>query len=193
MTDGVFTILNVEDDEGVLKAQSEILRYGGYVVLEAYTGEECIKIVGETKPDIVLLDVVLPDINGIEVCKRLKAEPGLTDLFILLISARQTDSALQASGLEAGADGYITKPISPEELLARVRLAERLKRSEDDLRAATRLLEDRVNERTRELEEMNDELHKEIAVRQHVEDELLRSRANLLAVVESSKDMILVG
>lgn len=186
----MFTVLNVEHDEEVLKAQTEVLTNGGYNVLEACNGEECIKIYRETKPDIILLDAVLPDINGIEVCKRLRAAPESTDLFILLISASQIYSGSEASALEAGADGCITKPISPEVLLAHVRLVERLMKSEEELRTATGLLEDRVNERTRELEEMNEELHKEIAVRQHVEDELLRSRANLLAVVESTKDMI---
>jgi PAS domain S-box-containing protein len=84
----------------------------------------------------MLLDVMLPDISGIEVCRQIKEDRNLEDIFIILTSGIQTSSEFQAEGLGGGADGYIVKPVSNKELVARVQSMERIKRAEDALRAS---------------------------------------------------------
>lgn len=87
------------------------------------------------KPDLILLDVILPDIDGFEVCRVIKADPELAECFVVMLSGTRTDSASQIAGLDGGADGYISRPIPNAELLARVRGLLRIKRAEDRLRA----------------------------------------------------------
>ncbi|MGD0231297.1 MAG: response regulator [Syntrophorhabdales bacterium] len=85
-------------------------------------------------PDIVLLDVMLPDMTGVEVCRQVKAEPGLQDTFVILVSGARVSSDYQAEGLTVGADGYIVKGITNREFLARIQSLVRIKRAEDVLR-----------------------------------------------------------
>src|SRR2546430_10357518 len=113
-------ILVVDDDPDILSFVSILLSSSGYEVVEASTGKECLRLVNEKKPDLILLDVILPDINGVEVCKLIKTNLALSDIFIINFSANRTSSSHQIEGLEAGADGYITKPFEPDELLARI-------------------------------------------------------------------------
>ena len=113
-------ILIVDDDEEVLFATSRIVKSGGYQVLEASTGSQCLELVRMHRPDLILLDVILPDIEGTALCRQIKADPTLADTFIILLSGKKTASDEQADGLNHGADGYISRPISNRELLARV-------------------------------------------------------------------------
>ena len=100
----------------------------------------------------------MPDINGIELCRRIKADPDLRSLFLVLLSSSQTSSGNQAVGLDAGADGYIARPIENRELLARVQSLLRIQQAEAALRQAHDKLEQRVQERTAELGEANEAL-----------------------------------
>jgi len=102
-----------------------------------------------------LLDVMLPDVNGVELCRRIKADPQLKFLFVVLLSASQTSSGSKVSGLDAGADGYITRPIENRELLARVQALLRIQQAEAALRRAHDELEARVTARTAELAQAN--------------------------------------
>jgi two-component system, cell cycle sensor histidine kinase and response regulator CckA len=132
-------ILIVDDEPDILSFLSFLMRSRGFQVLQGSTGEECLRLATEKRPDLILLDVVLPDINGIEVCKRIKANPELSDIFVMHLSARRTAVNNQVEGLNAGADGYITKPIEPDELLARVNALARIKRAEDARKESERL------------------------------------------------------
>ena len=85
-------------------------------------------------PDLVLLDVMLPDMQGGVVCRLIKADPGLRGTLVILLSGVHVSSDYQAEGLNTGADGYMVKPISNKELVARVQAMERIKRAEDALR-----------------------------------------------------------
>jgi light-regulated signal transduction histidine kinase (bacteriophytochrome) len=124
----------------MLQATSRLLKKAGYQVIKAGTGIQGLQLAREQKPDLILLDVVLPDVDGVEVCQRIKEDPALDDCFVVLLSGFKTSSDAQASGLEAGADGYITRPISNRELLARVEAMLRIKRAEERLaRYATQL------------------------------------------------------
>jgi len=129
-------ILITDDDPDVLLLTTKLLRRAGYEVLEASTGRECLEVVRAQHPELVLLDVVLPDTTGIELCKQIKADEHLRDIFLILLSGVQTSSEYQADGLNVGADGYIIKPIANKELLARVQAMVRIKRAEDALQAS---------------------------------------------------------
>ncbi|MCA1788226.1 MAG: response regulator [Desulfobacteraceae bacterium] len=113
-------ILIVDDDPDVLFATSRLVKKAGYAVMEASTGEAAVKIAREKKPDLILLDVVLPDIMGTEVCRQIKADPRTGGGYVILTSGMKTASDQQADGLDAGADGYISRPVSNRELIARI-------------------------------------------------------------------------
>ncbi len=127
-------VLVTDDDPQILDLTATILRRAGYEVLEASTGKACLEAAKAHHPDIVLLDVVLPDGTGIDLCRQMKADEGLRGTFVILVSGVQVSSDYQADGLNVGADGYIVKPISNKELLARVQAMVRIKRAEDALR-----------------------------------------------------------
>jgi PAS domain S-box-containing protein len=139
-------ILIVEDDPHLLAASARLLQKAGYRVLEATTGQEGLHLAKEIRPDLVLLDVVLPDVDGFEVCERIKANDELARAFVVMLSSTKTASDSQAEGLEAGADGYIVRPISNRELVARVQALLRVKRVEDALQAQMHKLGARVKE-----------------------------------------------
>jgi len=136
MTDekGLTHIL-VVDDNTVLRRMTVITLTGaGYRVTEATTGAEALRLARATQPQLVLLDVGLPDLDGREVCRRLKADAATAALFVVLFSSTNISTLDQAMGLEHGADGYITRPISNRELLARVQAMLRLQQAEAALR-----------------------------------------------------------
>jgi len=124
------TMLIVEDDPEVLSASSRIARSEGYPVMEASSGEECLEMARKNKPDFILLDVILPDIQGTEICRRIKADPLLKSTFVVLTSGLKISSVEQAEGLDVGADGYIARPVSNQELKARINSAARILRAE---------------------------------------------------------------
>jgi signal transduction histidine kinase len=128
------TILVVDDNEAVLQATARLLRQAGHRVIEASTGEQGLALVGLHHPDVVLLDVVLPDLDGLEVCRRIRADPTLSEVFIVMASGTHFSSDQQAEGLRAGADGYVPRPVGNAELVARVEAFLRIRRAELALR-----------------------------------------------------------
>gem|GEM_PF-842973 len=126
-------ILVVDDDAALSGATSHLLRGAGYQVIEATTGGDGLRLAREGEPDLVLLNVVLPDMDGLEMCRQIKADARLAGSYVVLLSALRTTSDNQSDGLEAGADGYIARPIADRELLARVEAIMRLKRAQDAL------------------------------------------------------------
>lgn len=115
------TVLLVEDEP----AQREVLAYNlaadGFEVVQAVTGAEAELIVAETPPDVILLDWMLPELSGIELCRRLKARAETRGIPVIMISAR-SEEVDRVRGLETGADDYVVKPYSMVELMARVRV-----------------------------------------------------------------------
>lgn len=114
------TVLVVEDSPMFRRMLSDMLQSLGYTrVLEAFSGEAAKELLAEQRPDLVCLDLTLPDISGYEVCEHIRATPGLQDVPVLMISARaQTMDRAQAE--EAGASGYLIKPFTPDELRQQV-------------------------------------------------------------------------
>jgi two-component system cell cycle sensor histidine kinase/response regulator CckA len=129
-------ILIVDDQIHALQGVSRIMRGAGYETFEASNGADCLKMAAEHKPDLILLDVVLPDIDGREVCRLIKSNPETADIYVVLLSSIQVQSDSQAEALERGADGYIARPIPNRELLARVKAVLRLKYAENRLTEA---------------------------------------------------------
>lgn len=113
-------VLVVDDDADIRFATARIVRTAGYHVLEAAGGKQCMECVEKERPDLVLLDVVLPDADGTALCRQIKTDERLKGTFVVLISGHRVASDEQAEGLEGGADGYIARPIANRELLARV-------------------------------------------------------------------------
>ena len=140
------TILVTDDDPRMLALTTEVLREAGYKVLQASSGNECLEAVKARHPAIVLLDVMLPDTTGIELCRQIKADESLQGTFVILLSGVQVSSEHQADGLDAGADGYIAKPVSNKELLARVQSAVRIKQAVDALRKTEKEQQERILE-----------------------------------------------
>ena len=128
------TILVTDDDPRILLLMTEVLGEAGYEVLQASNGKECLDALKAHHPDIVLLDVMLPDTTGIELCRQIKADERFQSIFVILWSGVQVSSEYQADALNAGADGYIVKPVASKELLARVQSMVRIKRAVDALR-----------------------------------------------------------
>jgi two-component sensor histidine kinase len=129
-------ILNVDDTEALRYAKSRALKMAGFEVIEAGTGKDALDIIARVKPDLVLLDVKLPDMSGLDVCKVIKqAHPGT---MVMQVSATFVGSTDRAKGLDVGADAYLTEPLSPEELVANVRALLRLKDAEAEKAALLR-------------------------------------------------------
>src|SRR5262249_16170539 len=129
--------LYVDDDADNREMLGWVLRNAGYQVREAATGGEALRL-AEERPDLVVLDVNLPDINGFEVCRRIKAHPATTSIPVLHLSAMFVRSEDKTYGLEEGADGYLTKPVEPEELIAHVKALLRIHQAEEAARQTAR-------------------------------------------------------
>lgn len=117
-------ILVVDDDHAIAEMVSIVLRGKGFDVVTASDGASALDAFPQVSPDVVLLDLMLPGMDGIEVCRRLRKESGVP---IIMLTAR-SDTADIVEGLEAGADDYLTKPFEPDELVARIKA--RVRRSE---------------------------------------------------------------
>ena len=115
-------IVCIEDEEDIQEIIAFNLERAGYQVSLADNGSDGLELVRATRPDLVLLDVMLPGLNGMQVCKQLKSDAATSSIPILMLSARSEETDI-IKGLTDGADDYITKPFSPAELVARIQVA----------------------------------------------------------------------
>ncbi len=113
-------VLVVDDEEDILELIEYNLSKNGYEVLAVSTGEEAVKTALAALPDVVILDLMLPGIDGLDVCRRLKGDPATAAIAIVMLTARGEEADV-VTGLELGADDYVTKPFSPRVLLARLK------------------------------------------------------------------------
>ncbi len=127
----LITILHVDDNEANRYAVNRMLRRVGFNVIEAATGEAALELVDQARPDLIILDVKLPDLNGFEVCRRIKSSPDTAFIPVLHLSASFVESRDKAQGLDSGADGYLAQPVEPIELIATVRALLRIRRAEE--------------------------------------------------------------
>lgn len=114
------TILVVDDEQDLLDLIEYNLRQEGYHVLKAENGKDGIQMAKEHMPDLVLLDIMMPQMDGIEVCDRMREDPTLTHIPIIFLTAR-SDEKTEIEGLNKGADDFITKPISTSKLISRIK------------------------------------------------------------------------
>ena len=142
-------ILNIDDTPQLRYAKTRILQRSGYEVVEASTGAEALQLVRERMPHLVLCDVALPDMNGVDVCRRIKNDPVTGGIPVIQISATFVSESDEKEGLKGGADIYLTEPLEPKELETVVSVLLRLRRSEADALEKERAARAQAEEATR--------------------------------------------
>lgn len=148
------TILIADDDPHIRQVVRFAIEKAGYLVVEAKDGAEALTRFAESSPDLIILDVMMPELDGTEVCRRLRAE---SDVPVVFLSSRDEEID-RVLGLEMGGDDYMTKPFSPRELLARIKAV--LRRVDGEVRAGNNPVDSRqVNEEGRQLVHGNLLLH----------------------------------
>ena len=130
-------ILVVDDEEDILELVSYNLKKEGYLVTTVATGEAALKVTKSKSPDLVVLDLMLPNVDGLEVCRLLKQEPATQHIPIIMLTAKGEEADI-VTGLELGADDYITKPFSTRVLVARVKAV--LRRGPREAQAQTEVI-----------------------------------------------------
>ncbi len=172
-------LLNVDDHESARYARSRILSIAGFSVHDASNGEETLALTEKYRPDLILLDVHLPDLNGIEVCRRLKSQQDCS-VMVLQISASALSAAHAKEALDAGADAYLMEPVDPDVLVATVKALLRLHQAERSLVNANRQLEI-VN---KELQRSNQDLQHFAFAASHDLQEPLRTISTFTGLIE---------
>jgi len=147
-------ILVVDDTPSNVKLLADVLGARGYAVITAASGAEALETVDRERPDLVLLDVMMPGMSGYDVCRKLRANPATTMLPVVMVTALDPGQE-RVKGIEAGADDFLSKPINQPEILARVRSLLRIKSLYDELTELNRTLEHRVGEQVSQLERLS--------------------------------------
>ncbi|HEY4744082.1 MAG TPA: response regulator [Desulfuromonadaceae bacterium] len=181
------TILVIDDDPVNLSIVTSYLGEYHFTILVAEDGDIGAARAAYARPDLILLDIMMPGIDGYEACRRLKAQEGTRDIPVIFMTAL-AETEHKVRGFEAGAVDYITKPFQREEVLARVGVHLRIRELTTRLREANETLERRVEERTAELRLTNDELQCEIIERKQAEEE----RARLATAIEQAAESIFI-
>jgi diguanylate cyclase (GGDEF)-like protein/PAS domain S-box-containing protein len=151
MSDTLAVLLIVDDEAHVRKLFEVLLQNQGYQTLTASSGEEALTMIEQQPPDLILLDIMMPGMDGYEVARRLKADKNTAYIPIIMLSALSEHSA-RLSGLEAGAEDFLSKPVESAELWLRVRNLLRLKAFGDYLKSHNMMLEDQLQQRTIDLQ-----------------------------------------
>lgn len=167
------TVLIVDDSASCRALLQDLLAENGFQPVLASDGAEATRLARRSRPDVIIVDVVLPDVSGIELCGRWSQDPVLCDVPVLLVSGEQTDGEQRAAGFRCGARGYLVKPFSDTELIAQVRLLQQVRRTHDEL-----------VRRNRELEASNRELQQFAYVVSHDLKEPLRTVASYCQLLQ---------
>ncbi len=181
-------ILTVDDDPNNLSVVRDCLVGCNYTILVAEDGESAVQRADYARPDLILLDIMMPGIDGYETCRRLKALESTMEIPVIFMTAL-AETGHKVKGLEVGGVDYITKPFQREELLARISVHLHTRELTRRLREANELLETRVEERTTELAQTIDALHDEIMERKRAEEE----RVRLARAIEQAAEAIFMS
>jgi two-component system alkaline phosphatase synthesis response regulator PhoP len=168
-------ILIVDDEEDIRQILSYNLIKEGFSVMEASRGDEALTLMETNKPDLILLDVMMPGMDGIEVCEAIKSNPENKSVLICMLTARSEDYS-QIAGLDAGADDYVSKPVKPKVLMSRVHAL--LRRREEPIKVENVKKEFVINR------------EKYIIEKDEVEIRLPRKEFELLALLASKPDYV---
>jgi signal transduction histidine kinase len=160
-------VLLVDDDRWIIEVFTEILSHDKYQIFPAYDGEIALEIIDREKPDVVVLDVLLPDRDGIEICRQIKHDPNTQFTPVILVTGI-TSRDRRLDGLRSGADDFLDKPVDPFELTVRVRSLLRTKRLYDAVESHRQELELRVAERTQELRQAYEQLQEISQVKDNI-------------------------
>jgi signal transduction histidine kinase len=186
------SILVVDDEPSVVEIITFFLEKQGYQTLSAGHGLEALELVRREKPDVVVMDVMMPELDGIEACRRLKESTGTHHLPVILVTSKG-DTALRIKGKEAGADDFLDKPINELELAVRVRALLRSKLLYEHVAASNRELEDRVAERTAELQTAYEELQELDRFKSDVISNVSHELRTPLQHIKSSVSLLAMG
>ncbi len=173
-----YKILLVDDEKDVVEFLGYNLKKEGYQVFSCYNGQQAISMAKEIKPHLIILDVMMPELDGIETCREMKQFPDLQNAIIVFLTARGEEYS-QIAGFDAGADDYITKPIKPRVLLSRVKAW--LRRTNNNKEEAPRLLE---------LKDFTIDLEKYVIIKNNKEIVLPKKEFELLLVLTSKPNKV---
>ncbi len=184
-------ILAIDDKPDNLTTLSALLNnlMPGCAVITAQSGVDGIEKAGSKLPDVILLDVKMPGMDGFETCRRLKSDKSTKPIPVIMVTAIKTDSQSRVKGLEIGADAFLAKPIDPYELVSQVKVALRIKKAEDALRAERDSLEHLVEERTKEIKQSKENLEKERELFKTIVDQI----PVMLTRYDSQKNMLFLN
>jgi two-component system alkaline phosphatase synthesis response regulator PhoP len=169
------TVLIVDDEEDIRQILAYNLIKEGFTVMTASRGDEALELIYKQKPDLILLDVMMPGMDGIEVCEAIKANPANNSIIICFLTARSEDYS-QIAGLDVGGDDYVTKPIKPKVLISRVHAL--LRRIESPKQKKVELTDFTINR------------EKYIIEKEGLEIRLPRKEFELLALLASKPDYV---
>ena len=173
------SIMIVDDNTDLLHIYANILRHEGYEVFTAETGDECLAQIATVVPDIFLMDVVLPDWNGIDLVREIKNRSEFDHCMIVLLSGLKIDSDTKVEGLAAGAVDYLVRPIPNKEIVAKVKALVKVMNMENSLLQLSLELETTVADKTRELTKTVESLNAEVANRIDAERQVRELNAQL--------------
>jgi len=124
-------VLIVDDEPHILRSLGFVLKRAGIEVLEARSGAEALEVTRERRPDLIFLDIMMPELDGYEVCRRIKTDPELASTYIIMLTAKGQEADRQ-QGLAAGADEYMTKPFSPSRAVDQVKTVLNIRQTTDE-------------------------------------------------------------
>jgi len=181
-------ILLIDDVKDNLRAAKEALKdlIPDCQVITTLSGKEGVKLAKEEQPDTIISDIIMPEMDGIEVCKRLREDEATKYIPIIIHTGTITDTKTRIQCLEAGADVFLAKPIDPGELIAQINAMLRIKEAENKLRAESEMLDEVVKKRTKEIQKVNKKLRQDISERKKAEKSLAESEQLNRAVIEHS-------